>query len=86
MTTRPPPHRAPPSGRVPPQPVFVRPGRRYAVRTWTGDLVQFVLGLVYYVAVVALGAPAVLLDRLLGTRLYDRFVGLAERIDHGGTA
>ncbi len=86
MTPRPHPHRPPPSGRVPTQPVFVQPGRRYAVRTWTGDLVQFVLGLVYYLAVVALGAPAVLLDRLLGTRLYDRFVSLAERIDHGGAA
>ncbi len=86
MTARSHPHRPPSSGRVPTQPVFVVPGRRYAVRTWTGDLVQFVLGLVYYVAVFALGAPAVLVDRLFGTRLYDRFVSLAERIDHGGTA
>ncbi|MBY6366190.1 hypothetical protein [Rhodococcoides corynebacterioides] len=75
-----------PPPRVPPQPVFLEPGLGYAVRTWTGDLLQFVLGLVYYVAVLALGGPAVLVDRVLGTRCYDHLVRLAERLDHGASS
>lgn len=69
--------------RVPPQPMFLETGARYRVRVFLGDFVNFTLGLVYYVACATLGVLAVAIDAVLRTHLYDAFVALVERIDHG---
>ncbi|WP_156388448.1 MULTISPECIES: hypothetical protein [unclassified Rhodococcus (in: high G+C Gram-positive bacteria)] len=82
MTVRPTPRPAR-AGRVPPQPVFLESGLRYRVRVFAGDFVEFTLGLLYYVALGTLGLAAVALDSVLRTRLYDAFIALVERIDHG---
>ncbi|MBY6679618.1 hypothetical protein HQ312_00995 [Rhodococcus sp. BP-316] len=69
--------------RVPPQPMFLETGARYRVRVFLGDFVNFTLGLVYYVACATLGVLAVAIDAVLRTHLYDAFIALVERIDHG---
>ncbi|MBY6541196.1 hypothetical protein HQ325_21230 [Rhodococcus sp. BP-349] len=69
--------------RVPPQPMFLESGTRYRVRVFLGDFVNFTLGIVYYVACATLGVLAIAVDAMLRTRLYDAFIALVERIDHG---
>ena len=69
--------------RVPPQPMFLESSARYRVRVFLGDFVNFTLGLVYYVACATLGVLAVVVDAVLRTHLYDFFIAVVERIDHG---